>query len=474
MIWIAFRFTAGRFHATPWGHHVNEGVAEWPPSPWRFVRALVAVLHQTDSGIDRNAAWSALTRLTPPPSFTLPPASMGHTRHYLSLNQVDRAKTALAFDTFVVVPPADQVVLHWPVELSDDERAALRDLVIRLSYFGRADAQCDVEWLEQEPSTGPNCVPSDGSAAQDTETVRVLCPRQGFTREDVERTTTTLQREGWTDPPGTRWVFYRRTAGALRPVSTPRRQVAPKERRPTMAEFALGGTVLPLFVDAVRVAEQIRAAALSRHGEPSMTLSGKAADGSPLRGQHRHAHYIPDARGHAKRITHVIVWATDGFSHSEQQALSQISYLVQEDNRPTLDVVLSGFGDPLDFAAECRLIGPVTRWRSRTPFVLPRHIKRSSESAEQQLIRELAHRGYPAPMQVRPLAGAALTDREGGPAALTRWLEFETRRRRRRPTTAYGGFEIEFNEPQIGPIVVGFGSHFGLGQFEAVAPVCER
>ncbi len=31
MIEIAFRFTAGRYHATPWGRHVNEGVPEWPP-----------------------------------------------------------------------------------------------------------------------------------------------------------------------------------------------------------------------------------------------------------------------------------------------------------------------------------------------------------------------------------------------------------------------------------------------------------
>ena len=30
---VALRFLAGRFHATPWGHHVNEGVPEWPPSP---------------------------------------------------------------------------------------------------------------------------------------------------------------------------------------------------------------------------------------------------------------------------------------------------------------------------------------------------------------------------------------------------------------------------------------------------------
>ena len=47
MVAIGIRFTAGRYSATPWGHQVNEGLIEWPPSPWRLLRALVAVWHRT-------------------------------------------------------------------------------------------------------------------------------------------------------------------------------------------------------------------------------------------------------------------------------------------------------------------------------------------------------------------------------------------------------------------------------------------
>ena len=39
---IILHFPAGRYHATPWGNHVNEGIIEWPPSPWRLLRALLA------------------------------------------------------------------------------------------------------------------------------------------------------------------------------------------------------------------------------------------------------------------------------------------------------------------------------------------------------------------------------------------------------------------------------------------------
>ena len=43
MVTIEFHFVAGRFHATPWDRHVNEGAVEWPVSLWRILRALIAV-----------------------------------------------------------------------------------------------------------------------------------------------------------------------------------------------------------------------------------------------------------------------------------------------------------------------------------------------------------------------------------------------------------------------------------------------
>ena len=45
MLAIELTFPGGRYHATPWDAHVNEGVTEWPPSPWRVLRALVATRH---------------------------------------------------------------------------------------------------------------------------------------------------------------------------------------------------------------------------------------------------------------------------------------------------------------------------------------------------------------------------------------------------------------------------------------------
>src|SRR5262245_15559611 len=95
MVSLEIRFPSGRFHATPWDHHVNEGVAEWPISPWRILRALVAALYTRCPDVDRAVAARVLRKLSVPPHFTLPPATTAHTRHYLSLNELERTKTAL-------------------------------------------------------------------------------------------------------------------------------------------------------------------------------------------------------------------------------------------------------------------------------------------------------------------------------------------------------------------------------------------
>src|SRR5690606_41364458 len=44
------RRSSDLYHATPWGSHANEAEIEWPPSPWRILRALVASWHRKLDG----------------------------------------------------------------------------------------------------------------------------------------------------------------------------------------------------------------------------------------------------------------------------------------------------------------------------------------------------------------------------------------------------------------------------------------
>ena len=105
MTTLALRFPAGRYHATPWGHHVNEGIVEWPPSPWRLLRALISVGYATlgwDDGVPEAACRLVSDLASVSPVYTLPSSGVGHSRHYMPLAALDgaREKTSLVFDAF--------------------------------------------------------------------------------------------------------------------------------------------------------------------------------------------------------------------------------------------------------------------------------------------------------------------------------------------------------------------------------------
>ena len=104
---MQLRFPGGRYHATPWGHHVNEGLIEWPPCPWRLLRALIACGFSSQG-------WTAITPQAQQlinklaavlPSYRLPAASAAHSRHFMPIGELakGRERTTLVFDTWANV-----------------------------------------------------------------------------------------------------------------------------------------------------------------------------------------------------------------------------------------------------------------------------------------------------------------------------------------------------------------------------------
>src|SRR5437016_943482 len=111
---LELSFPAGRYHATPWGRHVNEGAVEWPPSPWRIVRALIATWHLKAKADVADATMRSLVeKLSAPPRFHLPPASASHTRHYMPFNEGKNEKTTKVFDTFIQLAEGSAILVAW-------------------------------------------------------------------------------------------------------------------------------------------------------------------------------------------------------------------------------------------------------------------------------------------------------------------------------------------------------------------------
>ena len=162
---LAFHFPAGRYHATPWGHHVNEGVIEWPPSPWRLLRALVSVGYT--SGLWNGerlppVACRLIEKLaTELPRYRLPSAAGAHSRHYMPTAVLDkgREKTTLVFDTWGRIGD-QELTVTWDVDFNEEELVMFANLVERLGYLGRSESWVAGRVVPQGDATPEsNCYP---------------------------------------------------------------------------------------------------------------------------------------------------------------------------------------------------------------------------------------------------------------------------------------------------------------------------
>ena len=290
MIGISVSFPSGRFHATPWGRHVNEGAPEWPPSPWRFLRALVATWKRKLYDQLTQAEVEVLLRaLIVPPQLLLPPASAGHTRHYMPWFKKGPGDKTLVFDTFVGLPREARIVILWPdATLPARPRDQLANLLSNLNFFGRAESWCSAHLLGDGEATealqineNKKCWPINGAPTPpEMEIVRVLCadPDTAFantytpkhertsSRDQAKTTVETplydpdwhlcmetleLHDKRWSDPPGSRWVSYARRRDCFKVEPARRVTRSGTERKIQVARFALDSTVLPLVTETL-------------------------------------------------------------------------------------------------------------------------------------------------------------------------------------------------------------------------------
>jgi CRISPR-associated protein Csb2 len=143
---LELRFPAGRFHATPWGRHVNEGAIEWPPSPWRLLRSLIATWYlKARAEVPEQTVRAVIASLAAQsPHFELPRAINGHTRHFMPVIEGTNERKTKVFDTFIQLDPNDSVLVAWDVILSPDQLTAIQTLALRVGYFGRAESLVEI------------------------------------------------------------------------------------------------------------------------------------------------------------------------------------------------------------------------------------------------------------------------------------------------------------------------------------------
>lgn len=509
-------FPLGRFHATPWRvNPYDDPFGEWPPSPWRFVRALIARWYQwsretvdspdaeqldrlvaalCDSSYSFHVPAAALRgrplRQYHPVEFGWEPAakSKGKGKNKKAIPQFKTYGTSLVQDNYWCTPDGSSGAIWWFLqsELWTPELIEVLDhCLARLIYFGRAESFTAIERTSDCPPQ-PNCEPH--ARPRSSASVRVLVPQTTATRKDVERVTDDPQVVTTTVPPGARMMYADplvRPAARELPVTFPPRQDC------RLIQLAIGWHVPPELRSVVRLTARFRSAVLrellliktqGRHTswstapkavrEAVADMFGKDADGEPLK-EHNHTEFL--AWWQSRIPTRLLIRRSSPvFDQDDQAAIFKaaaraVSWAAIDRRRDEWKIRLI----PLDEAvpAPPGFDGRLARtWEAMTPYVPPRHYlrdgnPRASESIAKQIRRELSFRHVSSAEQVEVKEMADST-----------WVTVHLLGRNARAAErmflgdrrAYW-LRLIFPEPVAGPIRLGHSSTFGLGLFRPVS-----
>ncbi len=453
---LVLTFPLGRYHATPWDRHVNEGAVELPPSPWRLLRTLYAVWKTRCPELPEENVHALLADLAAPPTFYVPSHGISHSRHYYPDAKDGRDRT---LDAFAVFGAHDQLAAQWPVELDSDNRDALQRIAASIPYFGRADSICtgavETDWT---PAGHVIWKPLDVAEHVDdyAEATSVLAAELPLAVDTLLASPADVRRGGLRFPLGSRLVAYGLDRPADLPVTVPHRQPT---KTVTGVRFDLLHAALPPDTDAAIYTDLLRQAAIKRLGgnvEGTM-LGGRTSDNAPMQGGD-HAHYLPVIR--ERRVTGLLVWVPGGLADKELSALCDVRALYDYKHR--VQVRVSGIGSIEQVAPE--LVGPAQTWQAVTPFTPSRYPKKNRDEWHAFVLKEIQRE-----LQLRRHGPATEVEFLNGP-----WTAFV----RHRPSARLRGdkrqgqahlpaefLRLRFSQPVHGPLTLGWLSHFGLGLF---------
>ena len=381
---LAFRFLAGRYHATPSGHHVNEGLIEWPPSPWRLLRALISIGYTSGlwdgagpSEVGRNLIEKLSCEL---PCYYVPKTIGTHSRHYMPIAKLEngREKTTLVFDTWAHIEDEDQeLIITWQdVTLEGAELFMLSNLVERLNYLGRSES-----WVEGRVTKNGETIPETNCFAEkrgempdrNCEQVALLAPENAEAYKNwcadrleyelaqlplpkgkkpskrllkdrerikevypkdlldcLQKDTTWLRSHGWSRPPGSRRVFYWRQSDAISISARKKKLISRSGQRVKAMLLSLTNAsrndhALPSATRTLPQAELLHCALISIAakvpGNLPQELTGRDEAGKPLQGAHEHAHINPLDLDKDGHLDHILVWATSELGAKAQAAI---------------------------------------------------------------------------------------------------------------------------------------------------------
>lgn len=462
---------SGRYGATPWDRSEFEGQVEYPPSPWRLLRAVLhgAFLLTEERDLLPEGVAEMVAALAPSqPSYHLPFGEYGQIRGfrpvygceavpplatYLNGYSHSKGKRRSFIDSFLQLGAGSAIHVCWPVNLTLEQRNQLSDCLAVLSYLGRAEYPALWQLVPKMPEA--NCKPdADG-------TLKVLGCRAEGVMAGLLMNPQEARQEGRPALPGQQWVTY--------------------SYRPDRPGARLGGTVAhamhralfaflapyPIPVSAgLAWTDRLHRALLSK--APTSSLFSGMAGGQPL-GEDQRAWY----RWHEEQdsISALEVISAQPFAEQELLALQGLHRLYGKGGVDVPLRLMRMDSTPPSHARRLVTTTPMLLYTTPRPGKWQRH---PAGQAIQSLLWGLGEQGKLDSALFRQQGDQVVVEHQQRGEISAQLLEVidqpRITGRGERKAASSLGFRISISSEQ--PLLVlgiGWGRHFGAGRLDAVA-----
>ncbi|AFZ44074.1 hypothetical protein PCC7418_1906 [Halothece sp. PCC 7418] len=162
---IAIHLLLNQYQANAWHHAHCEGLIDWPPAPWRILRAIVAGSYNVHLPKKHQATLKGLLHKMAQvePEYYLPQAT--YIQHRSPRPQMKSGKPPeikpgkTLYAAGLLLDEEDSTLfIRYPFELSETEDLVLRLIFNGLTYLGRKEAAAQWEIVEEMPES--NAIPN--------------------------------------------------------------------------------------------------------------------------------------------------------------------------------------------------------------------------------------------------------------------------------------------------------------------------
>lgn len=462
---------SGRYGATPWDRSEFEGQVEYPPSPWRLLRAVLHgafLLSAEPQRLPAGAAELVQALATNQPNYHLPFGEYGQIRGFRPvygcepvppLSTYDsgyshsKGKRRSFIDSFLQLGAGAAIHVGWPVDLTPEQRNLLGDCLAGLSYLGRAEYAALWQLVPAMPQA--NCWPDAAG------TLKVL----GCGGEDVLDglllNPQEARQEGRPALPGQEWLSYRYCPD--RPTPRSGGAEAPGVNRALfafLASYPIPATGGLAWTDRLH-------RALLRKAPASPLFSGMAA-GQPL-GEDQRAWYR--WHEHEGSISALEVISPQPFTAAALQAIQTLQRLYGSGGTEVPLRLMRLDAMPPRQAHRLVTATPMLLYTTPRAGKLQRH---PAGQAIQSLLWGLGEQGKLDPALFQQQDEAVVVQHPEHGVIQAQVVEVieqpRTTGRGERKAASSLAFRVELRGEQPLPALgVGWGRHFGAGRLEAVA-----